>query len=224
MGPARRSHALLTLTLPRLLARRCPGKLRPKLYGIFDPFPEADPFTTVSTEVFTAIGVGVTAQTKPVVTIEPAAGKAARIPDKDKKWPWGTHPHRRHPSRSSGSGEIVRSDRVVFRIRNHETVSGPGAADQRLLPGSALPGGAGGREPTYARCVIVTGASGGATWLVCICNRRVDGVGGGAKNSTQTAAPSGGETSLAVGPRPSPRAEPAARPYRGKQVSRSELS
>ena len=27
-GPARRSHALLTLTLPRLLARRCPGKLR----------------------------------------------------------------------------------------------------------------------------------------------------------------------------------------------------
>ena len=33
-----------------------------------------------------------------------------------------------------------------------------------------------------------------------------------------------GETSLAVGPRPSPRAEPAARPYRGKQVSRSELS
>ena len=89
MGPARRSHALLTLTLPRLLARRCPGKLRPKLYGIFDPFPEADPFTTVSTEVFTAIGVGVTAQTKPVVTIEPAAGKAAQIPDKDKKWPWG---------------------------------------------------------------------------------------------------------------------------------------
>ena len=61
----------------------------PKLYGIFDPFSEADPFTTVSTEVFTAIGVGVTAQTKPVVTIEPAAGKAARIPDKDKKWPWG---------------------------------------------------------------------------------------------------------------------------------------
>ena len=36
-----------------------------------------------------------------------------------------------------------------------------------------------------------------------------------------------GKTSLAVGPpqsRPSPRAEPAARPYRGKQVSRSELS
>ena len=28
MGPARRSHALLTPTLPRLLARRCPGKLR----------------------------------------------------------------------------------------------------------------------------------------------------------------------------------------------------
>ena len=33
-----------------------------------------------------------------------------------------------------------------------------------------------------------------------------------------------GKTSLAVGPRPSPRAEPAARPYRGKQVSRSEVS
>ena len=32
-----------------------------------------------------------------------------------------------------------------------------------------------------------------------------------------------GETSLAVGPRPSP-AGIAARPYRGKQVSRSELS
>ena len=47
----------------------------------------------------------------------------------------GTHRHRRHPSRSSGSGEIGRSYRVVFRIRNHETVSGPGAAYQRLLPG-----------------------------------------------------------------------------------------
>ena len=33
-----------------------------------------------------------------------------------------------------------------------------------------------------------------------------------------------GTTSLAVGPRPSPRAEAPARPYRGKQVSRSELS
>ena len=33
-----------------------------------------------------------------------------------------------------------------------------------------------------------------------------------------------GKTSLAVGPRPSPRAVPTARPYRGKQASRSELS
>jgi len=64
----------------------------PKLLGSFDPFSETDPFTIVSTEVFTAFDVGVTAESKPVVTIQPAASKRARaapLPDKDKKWPWG---------------------------------------------------------------------------------------------------------------------------------------
>ena len=63
-----------------------------KLFGVFDPFPKTNPFATVSTEVFTTFDFDVKAKSMPVVTIKQAPGKrakAARLPDKDKKWPWG---------------------------------------------------------------------------------------------------------------------------------------
>ena len=102
---------------------------------IFDPFSRENPFTTVSTEVFTAFALGSRRNPNLWSQIEGRrqSRRAPRFRPRSGRGGTSTSTTSISPIRLLGRSVVP--DSGVFRIRDDEAVSGPGAPDQRLLPG-----------------------------------------------------------------------------------------